>query len=118
MKVSVTLPSTHFRFLCAMLGYRKQKVRVISTHTVTFQELNWSGGTKNIYNSFNLDTSEVRSGQFLSAPHPFFNEREGATVQMIPNTAIARTGYFCGKEIQMEIYVHPTNFPALLEKVV
>jgi len=50
----------------------------------------------------------------FSAPHPMFNENEGARVKLPENGAIVKTGTFMGKPAMMTIYVRPDNItPAL-----
>lgn len=112
---NIELPSTEFRSICTQLGYRRRKVRVQATESVVLQDLNWSGGTRNVYHGMDLESGAIVTASQLSRPHPMDNEAEGARVALAPGKAIIRTGHFCGKEAMMVIYVHPSNMPNLLE---
>lgn len=114
--IGVEVSAKNFKSICLMLGYRRQKVRVIPTEAVRLTNLNWDGGTKNTYHSCDLVTGLVKSGAHLGQPHPWDNENEGARVAIPTNMAVIRTGFFMGKESLMEIYVRPENMPSLLEK--
>jgi diaminopimelate decarboxylase len=110
----IELPATTFRSICTQLGYRRRKVRVKATESVTLTDLNWSGGTRNTYHAMDIESGQIVTASQLSRPHPMHNEAEGARVALAPGRAIIRTGTFLGKEAMMIIYVHPSNMPALL----
>ena len=114
--ISVERPASDFRSLCTVLGYRKKKVRVLARESVTLTGLNWDSGSKNTYHSCEIKSGVVKTHSNFGNPHPWFNEREGARVAIPPGMIVIRTGVFLGKESVMEIYVHPTNMPMLLEK--
>lgn len=99
--------SGEFRSLCKQLGYRRKKLHVIAVDSVTLTDLNWCEGTRNTYHTMALETA--------SQLNPMDNEMEGARVALIPDHVIIRTGFFCGKESLMTIYVHPNNMPKFLE---
>ncbi len=115
MRTQFELPASEFRSLCTMLGYRRKTVIVQPTLSVTLQELNWCGGTKNVYSAVDIETGHAVTPN-LGAPHPMDNENEGARVGMRPGTLIVRTGTFIGKPARMIIYAHPDNVPQLLPK--
>lgn len=110
-------PSKLFQSICTQLGYRRKTVRVHSTESVTLSGLNWDSGSKNTYHSCNLLSGDIRSHEHFGIAHPWNNEREGARVALIPNMIVIRTGIFMGKVAKMDIYVHPSNIPQLLEKI-
>lgn len=110
----VEVDSKHFRSLCTVLGYRRRKIRVVATQSVTLHGLNWDSGSKNTYHSADLSTDEIKTHSSFGNPHPWFNEREGAKVALPENIIVIRTGVFLGKEAMMEIYVHPNNMPKLI----
>lgn len=114
--IGIERPAKDFKSICLMLGYRRQKVRIIPTESVRLTNLNWDSGTKNTYHACDLTTGVIRSGAHLGQPHPWDNENEGARVAIPTNMVVIRTGYFMGKESLMEIYVRPENMPSLLEK--
>lgn len=106
-------PASEFKSICAALGYRRKKVNICVTESVTLHDLNWSGGTRNQYSAVDLYSNEVATPN-LGIPHPMFNENEGARIAMRPNVAIIQHGVFMGKPAKMTIYIHPENMPALI----
>lgn len=115
MTDDIYVNASQFKDLCAILNYRKRKVRILARESVTLQELNWSGGTINYYHAVDLITNEVSSPD-LSRPHPMDNVHEGMTVVIPEGKAVVRTGFFMGKDSTMTIYVHPNNMPKNLTR--
>lgn len=111
---SFYVPTKEVQAIATMLGYRRKKVNVTVTESVTLCGLNWSGGSINRYHAVDLDTGKSVTRNF-SAPHPMFNENEGARVKLPENGAIVKTGTFMGKPALMTIYVRPDNVPAHLQ---
>lgn len=111
---SIELSSDKFRSICVQLGYRRKKVRVVATETVTLHDLNWSGGTRNEYCAVYLRDGKVKKAPMLGNPHPMENEYEGARIAMRPDILIISTGVFMGKPAMMTIFCHPDNFPYLI----
>jgi electron transfer flavoprotein alpha subunit len=110
---SFYVPTKEVQAIATMLGYRRKKVQIVPAETVTLQGLNWCGGSINRYHAVDLVTYKSTTQNF-SAPHPMFNENEGARVKLPVNGAIVRTGVFMGKDSIMTIYVRPDNMPAAL----
>jgi hypothetical protein len=110
---SFYIPTKEVQSIATMLGYRRKKVQVVPTESVTLNGLNWSGGSINKYHAVDLVTGKSVTRNF-SAPHPMFNENEGAQVALRENCAIVRTGTFMGKPALMTIYVRPDNLPTSL----
>ena len=116
------IPTKAVSDIAKALGYRRKKVCVYASESVTLHDLNWSGGTRSQYHALKLSNLEnyqeisdiVRSRTFLNEPAPWNNAYEGAEVPLAPGLAIVRTGTFCGKESLMAIYVHPADMPKLL----
>jgi hypothetical protein len=106
-------PTKEVQSIATMLGYRRKKVQFVITESVTLQGLNWSGGSINRYHAVDLITGRSTTQNF-SAPHPMFNENEGAQVALPVNGVIVRTGTFMGKPSLMTIYVRPDNIPPAL----
>lgn len=110
---SFYVPTKDVQAIATMLGYRRKKAQIVVTESVTLCNLNWSGGSINRYHAVDLVTYRNTTQNF-SAPHPMFNENEGARVALPVNGAIVRTGTFMGKDSIMTIYVRPDNVPAHL----
>lgn len=111
---SVELPIKIISSVAQQVGYRRRKFRLVVCESVTLQDLNWSGGTRNEYHGVNLETNDVSSAPKINRPHPMNNESEGARVALRSGVAILRTGYFCGQVSMATLYVHPSNAPALI----
>lgn len=66
--IGVEVSAKNFKSICLMLGYRRQKVRIIPTESVRLTNLNWDSGTKNTYHACDLTTGVIRSGAHLGQP--------------------------------------------------
>jgi hypothetical protein len=108
------IPTSEVASIATQIGYRRKKVSIVVTTSVLLHNLNWDGGTKNVYYGIDLSNGNVSLAGACRV-HQMFNEREGARVALIPGVAIAQTGTFRGKPALMSIYVHPDNVPASLE---
>lgn len=99
----------------AAKNYRKRTVSVVPTESVTLHDLNWSGGTRSEYATVEIAT--LRRIGDLSRYHmmaPWNNPAEGATLPIVPGVIVVRTGFFCGKESEATLYVHPADMPKTL----
>lgn len=101
------------RDLASAIGYRRKKYRLNVTSKVTLQGLNWSGGSRTQFTAVRL-TDGSASTPNLSAPAPWNNPAEGATVEIPENVAILEHGTFCGKPSMLIVHVRPDNAPQLL----
>lgn len=108
------IPTSEITGIAAQIGYRRKKVSVVVTDSVTLHNLNWSGGTKNVYHAFNIENNSLVLAKACMV-HTMFNESEGVQLAMRPGVVIVQTGTFCGKPALMSLYVHPDNVPASLE---
>lgn len=95
-------------------AYRKRKVYLRASETVTLQELNWSGGSRSEYNTCTLDGRAIGSTLPYSAVVPWENKAEGATLPIPSGMACVRGGFFCGKESTLTIIVNPADMPKYL----
>ncbi len=95
-------------------AYRKRNVNVRATTKVTFFDLNWSGGSRSEYHAIDLSNGAARTMSNWNQLAPWANPYEGSSVELVPGFAVVKTGYFCGKESTLTIYVHPDNMPKLL----
>lgn len=112
----VEIPTKQVREIAKEFGYRKRKVSIVATETVTLRGVNWSGGTIREYTPLSLSSGNAAHsvrGKFSRAA-PWNNEYEGLEVPLADGLAIVETGFFCGHKSQMTIYVHPSNMPALI----
>jgi hypothetical protein len=105
--------ASHFPAICKALGYRKRKVWIHVSESVTFSQVNWDGGSKSEYHALDLATGKLSSPD-MGRKAPWENPFEGMTVAIPDGVVIARTGYFCGKPSTLALYVNPANMPKLL----
>jgi hypothetical protein len=109
----ITVDTKQVADIAKRFNYRKKKVSVCATKSVTLCDLNWSGGTKSEYHAVGLNSGKIVSPK-LDGPAPWDNRTEGATIALPVDVIIVRTGWFCGKPSTMTIYVRPENMPALI----
>lgn len=106
--------ASEFRSICTQLGYRKRHVNIVSATSVTLQNLNWDGGSRNEYSAVDLREGTVKRSPNLGMAHPMENEYEGAKIAMRKDVIILQHGTFMGKPATMTIFCHPDNFPYLI----
>ena len=97
-------------------GYRKRKVTLVVTDSVTFTDLNWSGGTRSQYRACDIDGHPLDLKHNLSGPPPWDNPFEGLKIDLPESAVIVKGGHFCGKPSTLYIYVHPNNIPKQLKE--
>jgi len=91
-------------------SYRRKKVYLRVVESVTFSDLNWSGGTRSEYRACTLDgqlTGSMDKYHTLAPWDP--RQVEGATVPLPQGHVVVRGGHFCGKESLLALYVHPAD---------
>ena len=94
--------------------YRKREVIIEAGESVTFYDLNWSGGTKNEYRACAFDGTTNDRRLDMGRPAPWVNPCEGLTVQIPRDCLVVEGGYFCGQEKTLQILVNPANMPKFL----
>lgn len=92
--------------------YNGRKFQIEPCETVTFYDTNWSGGTR----SYSAFLKADGSSSELNVPAPWVNQVEGQTVQMRPDILVVKRSYFCGSDMGITIYTHPSNMPKLLAR--
>jgi hypothetical protein len=95
-------------------AYRGKKFQVEATETVTLRDLNWSGGTRSEYRVCTIDGQPIGSTAKFAAMAPWDNPAEGATMPIVPGTAVVEHIMFCGSDLGLRIYVHPADMAPLL----
>jgi len=95
--------------------YRRRKIWVRAAETVTFYDLNWSGGTRAEYKAVTLAGEPVGSMARYNAMAPWDSQQaEGKTVPLPAGMVVARGGHFCGKEAVLTLLVNPADMPRYL----
>ena len=112
----VEIPAKNVREITNLFGYKKRKVCIVATESVTLSGLNWSGGSRSVYTPIRLDNFQVDASKAeeLGRPAPWVNPYAGMEVPLRDGYAIVKTGHFCGQTATMTIYVHPNNMPMLI----
>jgi hypothetical protein len=96
-------------------AYKRKKVMVRASETVSIQDLNWSGGTRSQYRACTFDGRSLGSLDKYSALAPWDNPAEGQTLPVPAGAVVVRGGHFCGKESLLTIHVNPADMPKYLE---
>jgi hypothetical protein len=91
--------------------YKGRKFKLVFKEEITLYDTNWSGGTRNEYAAVRADGM---TGTF-HAPAPWANPGEGRTVPVNPGVLILCHSYFCGQDMGITIYAHPSHQPKWLE---
>lgn len=96
-------------------GYTGKKVQVMAAESVTLRDLNWSGGTRSQYAGCSLETGRATGNASAgNAAAPWANPYEGAVVPLVAGMALVEHCLFCGKDLGLRIYVHPSMLPKFL----
>ena len=97
--------------------YKRRVITVQASETVTFHDLNWSGGTRSEYRACTLDGQPLGGSAKYNAQAPWDNQAEGKTIPLPQGSVMVQGGHFCGKVSRLTIYVNPADMPKYLEKV-
>lgn len=95
--------------------YKRRKLWVRAAETVTFHDLNWSGGTRAEYKACTLSGEQAGSMDRYNAMAPWDGRQaEGKSVPVPPGMVVAKGGYFCGKEAVLTLLINPADMPRCL----
>jgi hypothetical protein len=89
--------------------YKGRLVFIEPVESVTLHDLNWSGGSRSQYRTCTLDGQPVGSADRYNQMHPMNHQAESAKIPMLPDVLIVRHSIFCGKDVGIDIYVHPNS---------
>ena len=98
-------------------AYRKQKVYIKASESVTLHDLNWGGGTRNEYRAATIHGVEAGNLSRWNAVAPWNNSAEGMSVPVPVGMVIVQGGCFCGKDSTLSIHVNPQDMPKYLPAV-
>lgn len=101
----------------AFPDYAGRKFRVkVATHPIDVRS-SWDGGSRTYFRFIKL--SDASKSFEVPAQSAFDKPIEGAdSVELVPGLACVKHSYFCGKDMGIEILVHPENAPRLLPEPV
>ena len=88
-------------------SYNGKKVRVTGAESVSFSNLEWSGGSRSLYRACTIDGAPLGA----AAHGHFDNPAEGKSVAIPPNCAVVQHIIFQGKDLGLQIYVRPADMP-------
>lgn len=97
------------RWLTEASGFvsKKRQVTIDVVSKVSFYGTFWDGGSRNEYVAVKLDSGKAVALDTGSAPWGAI--AEGKTVDLLPGYAIVEYSVFCGKEMPLRVYLHPSN---------
>jgi hypothetical protein len=90
--------------------YTGRKFKLEISDTISFYDLNWSGGTCNKFVA--VANGEIH-GMFV--PAPWKNTAEGQTVDLPSEIVVVEHSFFCGHDMGITIHINPANTQKWLE---
>lgn len=92
--------------------YSGRKFSVEFAEEVTLYNLNWDGGSRNEYAAISMEDGKIGA---LPQRAPWDNQYEGQTITMNPNVVIACHTFYCGQDMGVKFYAHPSRQQQMLE---
>ena len=89
--------------------YRKRKVFISVSDTVTLHDCNWSGGTKAEYRACTINVKPLQTAVNTGGPAPWNNPYEGLKLNIPSGMVVAQGGYFCGKKATLHFTINPAD---------
>jgi hypothetical protein len=112
----VYVPTKHVRNIvdATFPDYKRHKVAIIATNSVSIYGLNWDGGSRYQYRAATLDGRKAGNLDRYNNFAPWDNPANGSTVDVVPGACIVKGGTFCGKPAMLYIYVRPEDLTPML----
>jgi hypothetical protein len=98
--------------LCEAIGYRGRKVQWEAAETVNPHGTYWDGGSRNTYTAVQLGSLRTVEGKRVDPPQ--FGGGTPAPINLVPGVVVVEHSIFCGKDMGLHIYVHPSDAPRVL----
>jgi len=89
--------------------YRKRKVFISVSETITLHDVNWSGGTRAEYRACTISGRPLETAVNMGGPAPWENPFEGLKINIPQGMVIAQGGYFCGKKSTLHFTINPID---------
>ncbi len=86
--------------------YKGRTYHVIFTDSVTISNTYWSGGTRSWWVAIQMEGGNTSRVPSLA---PWDNPIEGERIELDENTVIAEHSHFCGKDMGITFYAHPSR---------
>lgn len=93
--------------------YTGRTFRVEPATTVTFWNLNWSGGTRSQFRACSVTGEKGGTMDRYNAAAPWNNPAEGKTIEL-PIGAVIAERADCGMRTEITFYINPADLPKLL----
>lgn len=94
--------------------YSGRSFRITPAERVTLVDVNWGGGTRNSYRGCTIEGVATGDIDHIAWKAPWTHGADGASVAIPPGGVLAVHEIFCGKDLGIRFYVHPTNIAPLL----
>lgn len=91
--------------------YRGRTFYATFTTHITIHDTNWGGGTRSTWKAIRMDGGKVSA---LPSYSPWNNPTEGAQIELEPGIVIIEHCIFCGKDLGIRFYAHPSMETHLL----
>jgi hypothetical protein len=95
-------------------SYKGKKFQVVAAESVTLHDLNWSGGSRCQYRACTLAGAPLGNADKFNAMAPWENPAEGQSLPIAPGACVVQHTLFCGSDLGLRIYVHPSDMAPLL----
>lgn len=92
--------------------YRGRSFSVAISGRVVLHDLNWGGGTKNIYKAVSLTQDGAVNG--LPALSPWNNPAEGQALDIPVGWAVVEHTIFCGRDMGLTIHINTDDMARVL----
>ncbi len=89
--------------------YSGRKFRIELRPTVTFGDLNWSGGSRCQYRACTAAGTPIGDGAEWNACAPWRNPMEGATCPIPPGVVVVEHTMFCGRDCGITFHINPDD---------
>ena len=92
-------------------NYKGRKFQIEFTDKVHFGDTNWDGGSKSTYKAVSADGKVAAMPDY--APWDSRNW-EGRSVELPTDVLVVEHSFFCGMDMGIRIYAHPSHLPKWL----
>jgi len=96
--------------------YRGRKIKIDASGSVTFTDLNWSGGTRSQYRACSLAGDKSGNMDPYNNAAPWANPAEGGIVSIPVGHCVVEHSICCGRDIGLIVHVHPQDMPKHLQE--
>lgn len=90
-------------------SYRGRKFKLRPATKVTLHDLNWGGGTRNVYCAIDMASGKARKLDMTAVAPWDKNNPEGQTLELPPNVVVVCHSIFCGQDMGITFYVNPSS---------